>query len=82
LWNWAFVGVTNVLTYQNARNEQYKSERLRECKKKVLWRIFGHKRDEGIEEWIKLNNEELYCLYASPNTVGLSNQEEREGRAM
>jgi len=48
----------------------------------VLWRIFGHKRDEGIEEWIRLNNEELYSLYSSPNIVGLSNQEERDGRAM
>ena len=30
-------------------------------------RIFGPKRDENVE-WIRLHNEELHCLYRSPNT--------------
>jgi len=33
----------------------------------VLRRIFGPKRDEVIEEWRKLHNEELNDLYSSPN---------------
>jgi hypothetical protein len=36
---------------------------------RVLWRIFGPKRDEVIEEWRKLHNEELHILYSSPNIV-------------
>jgi hypothetical protein len=35
---------------------------------RVLRRIFGPTRDEVKGEWIKLNNEELYDLYSSPNT--------------
>jgi hypothetical protein len=30
----------------------------------MLRRIFGPKRDEVIEEWRKLPNEELYDLYS------------------
>jgi hypothetical protein len=38
--------------------------RLRVFENRVLRRIFGAKRDEGIGEWGKLHNEELtqYCL--------------------
>jgi hypothetical protein len=36
---------------------------------KVLRRIFGPKRDEVIEQWRKLHNEELNNLYSSPNIV-------------
>ena len=32
-----------------------------------LRRIFGSKRDEMTGEWRKLHNEELNCLYSSPN---------------
>ena len=35
----------------------------------MLRRVFGPKRDEVIEEWRKLHNEELNDLYRSPNIV-------------
>jgi hypothetical protein len=35
----------------------------------VLWRIFGPKRDEVMEEWRKLLIEELNDMYFSPNSV-------------
>jgi hypothetical protein len=43
--------------------------RLRVCENKVLWRIFGPKRDEVTGEWRKLHNEELNDLYSLPNIV-------------
>jgi len=36
---------------------------------RVLWRIFGPKRDEVTGEWRKLHNEELNDLYSSPSIV-------------
>jgi hypothetical protein len=35
----------------------------------VLRRIFGSKRDEVIEGWRKLHNEELLDLYSSPSII-------------
>jgi len=35
----------------------------------VLRRIFWPKRDEVIEEWRKLHNEEINDVYFSPNFV-------------
>jgi hypothetical protein len=43
--------------------------RLRVFENRVLWRIFGPKRDEVTEGWRKLHNEELYGLYSSPSIV-------------
>jgi hypothetical protein len=40
--------------------------RLRVFVNRVLRRIFGPKRDEVIEGWRKLHNEELHNLYSSP----------------
>jgi hypothetical protein len=36
---------------------------------RVLRRIFGPKRDEVIEGWRKLHNEELHNLYCSPSII-------------
>jgi hypothetical protein len=36
---------------------------------RVLWRIFGPKRDEVTGDWRKLHNEELHNLYSSPNII-------------
>ena len=44
--------------------------RLRVFEKRVLRRIFGPKRDEVIQEWRKLHNEELNDLYYLPNISG------------
>jgi hypothetical protein len=35
----------------------------------VLRRIFGPKRDEVMEGWRKLHNEELRDLYSSPSII-------------
>jgi hypothetical protein len=37
----------------------------------MLRKIFGPKRDEVIEGWRKLHNEELYNLYSSPSIIGI-----------
>jgi hypothetical protein len=36
---------------------------------RVVWRIFGPKRDKVTGEWRKLHNEELNNLYSSPNIL-------------
>jgi hypothetical protein len=46
-----------------------KQHRLRLFENRVLWRIFGSKRDEVTGEWRKLHNEELNNLYSSPSIV-------------
>jgi hypothetical protein len=43
--------------------------RLRVSQNRVLARIFGPNRDEGIEEWRKLHNEELNDLYSLSNVI-------------
>jgi hypothetical protein len=40
---------------------------LRVFEKGELRRIFGSKRDEVLEGWIKLHYEELHSLYSSPS---------------
>ena len=42
---------------------------LRVFEYKVLKRIFGHRRDEVTGEWMRLHNELINVLYASPNIV-------------
>jgi hypothetical protein len=43
--------------------------RLRVFENRVLRRIFGPKRDEVTEEWMKLHNEELHNLFSSPDII-------------
>jgi hypothetical protein len=43
--------------------------RLRVFENRVLRRIFGLKRDEGMGEWSKLHNAELHILYSSPDII-------------
>jgi hypothetical protein len=43
--------------------------RLRVFENRVVWKVFGPKRDEVTGEWIKLHNEELNDLYSLPNIV-------------
>jgi hypothetical protein len=42
--------------------------RPRVFENRVLWRIFGPKREED-GSWRKLHNDELHDLYSSPNIV-------------
>jgi hypothetical protein len=42
---------------------------LRVFKNRVLWRTFGHKRDEVMGGWTKLCSEQLYTLNSSPNII-------------
>jgi hypothetical protein len=43
--------------------------RLRVFENRVLRRIFEPKRDEMMQGWGKLYNEELHNLYASPSII-------------
>jgi hypothetical protein len=43
--------------------------RLRVFEKRVLRRIFGHKKDEVTGEWRKLHNGELHNLFSSPDII-------------
>jgi hypothetical protein len=43
--------------------------RLKLFENRVLRRIFGPKRDEVIERWRKLHNEELHNVYSSPSII-------------
>jgi hypothetical protein len=43
--------------------------RLGVFENRVLWRIFGPKRDEVTGDWRKLHNGELHNLYTSPSII-------------
>ena len=46
-----------------------KKHRLRVFKNRVLWKIFGPKRDRVTKEWRRQHNKKLYDLYFSPNII-------------
>jgi hypothetical protein len=48
--------------------------RLRVFGKRVLKRIFGPQREKLAGDWIRLHNEYLYNLQASPNISGENKQ--------
>jgi hypothetical protein len=43
--------------------------RVRVFENRVLWRIFGPRKDEVTADWRKQHNEELHNLYSSPNII-------------
>jgi hypothetical protein len=55
-------------TWSLTLREEY---RLGVFENRVLRRILGLKRDEVMEEWRKLHNEELRDLYSSPSIIML-----------
>jgi hypothetical protein len=53
-------------TWSLTLREEY---RLSVFENRVLWRIFGPKRDDVREEWRRIHKEELYVMYSSSNTI-------------
>jgi hypothetical protein len=49
---------------------------------RVLRRILGLKRDEGMGEWRKLHNEELHDLYSSPSIIRIIKSRRVDGWGM
>jgi hypothetical protein len=49
---------------------------MRVFENRVLWRVFGTKRDEMTRVWRRLYNEELYAVYSSPYTARVLKREE------
>jgi hypothetical protein len=43
--------------------------RLRVFENRVLWKIFGPKRDEVTGDWRRLHSEALHDLYTSPYVI-------------
>jgi hypothetical protein len=43
--------------------------RLKVLENRVLWRIFGPKRDEVTGDWRKLHNEEIHKVHFLPSII-------------
>jgi hypothetical protein len=54
---------------RNLISDIREEHRLRGFENRVLWRIFGPKRDKVTGKWRKLHNEELCDLYSSPSII-------------
>jgi hypothetical protein len=46
---------------------------VRVSENRVVRKIFGHKREEVVEGWRRLQSEEPHNLYASPNIIRVIN---------
>jgi len=60
----------------------WEERRLRVFEKWVLRRIFGHKKDEVIEEWRKVHNEGLNDLCCSSKFVWVIKLRSFRGQGM
>jgi hypothetical protein len=49
---------------------------------KRFLRIFGSKREEVAEDWVKLRNEELHNLHSSPDITTVMNQGRQQWRGI
>ena len=56
--------------------------RLRVLENRMLMKIFGPKRDEAIEKWSRLHNQQLYDVYSSPNIIRLIKSRRMDGQDM
>jgi hypothetical protein len=49
---------------------------------RVLRRLFGPKRKEGVGGWRRQHKEELHNLYASPNIIRVIKSRKMDGQGM
>jgi hypothetical protein len=56
-------------------------QRLRVFEYRVLWRLFGPKRDDVIRGREKLHNKELRDLYSSPSIIKMNKSRRLMSRA-
>jgi hypothetical protein len=63
-----YVNFTNTHTHTHTQTLK-KHHKLEVFENKVLWKIFGLKRDEGTLEWRRPPKEQLHDLSSSPNTI-------------
>jgi hypothetical protein len=63
--------ILNVFLYgcENWSPRLREGRRLRAFENRVLWRIFGPKRDKVTGDWNEQHNEELNDLYSTPNIM-------------
>ena len=57
-------------------------KRLQVFENKVLWKIFGPKRDDETGEWRRLHNGELHDLYGKANIIRIVKSRNCDGQGM